>query len=122
MAYEKKQIIDILNLNKMSKAIEITDSNIGEILRDNKITLIDFYAIWCGPCRILGPIIDELAGDNPDIAIGKLNVDENGDTTLKFGIRGIPAIIFFKDGKEVDKVVGVVSKSALQDKINILKS
>lgn len=103
-------------------ALEITDSNISTILKDNKITLIDFWAPWCGPCRILGPIIDELAGDNPDIAIGKLNVDENSDTPLEFSIRGIPAIIFFKDGKEVDKVVGVVSKSALQDKINNLKS
>lgn len=103
-------------------ALEITDKNFEDTLTAKDITIVDFWAPWCGPCRILGPIIEELATDNPDISIGKLNVDENTSTTVKFGIRGIPAVIFFKNGKEVDKIVGVTTKAAFQAKINSLKS
>jgi len=102
-------------------ALEITDSNIAEIINKNKITVVDFWAEWCGPCRILGPIIDELSNENSDIAIGKLNVDENSTISVKYGIRGIPAVLFFKDGELVDRVVGVRGKFELQTIINNLK-
>ena len=103
-------------------ALEITDSNITETLTNNKITIIDFWAPWCGPCKMLGPIIDELSAENTDIAIGKMNVDENSVTPSTSGIRGIPTIIFYKDGVAVDKIVGVKSKIELQTKINNLKA
>jgi len=103
-------------------ALEITDGNITEILESNKITLVDFWAPWCGPCRMLGPIIDDLAKDNTDMVIGKINVDDNSQTAVKYGVRGIPTMIFFKDGEVVDKIVGVKSKAELQAKIDSLKS
>jgi thioredoxin 1 len=103
-------------------ALEITDGNITEILESNKITLVDFWAPWCGPCRMLGPIIEELAIANTDMVIGKVNVDENSSTAVKYGIRGIPTMVFFKDGKEVDKIVGIKSKAELQAKLDSLKS
>lgn len=102
-------------------AKQITDANINEMLKEKKITIIDFWAPWCGPCKMLGPIIDELAVSNEDITIGKVNVDENAETAIKYGIRGIPTMIFFKDGEQVDKIVGVKSKADLQAKINELK-
>ena len=103
-------------------ALEITDGNIAEILEKNKITLVDFWAPWCGPCRMLGPIIEELATNNTDMIIGKINVDENSQTAVKYGVRGIPTIIFFKDGQQIDKIVGVKSKAELQEKLDSLKS
>jgi thioredoxin 1 len=103
-------------------ALEITDDNILSVLKDNKITVIDFWAPWCGPCRMLSPIIDGLVDDNEDIVIGKMNVDEQPLSPSKFGIRGIPTIIFFKDGEIVEKVVGAKSKDAYQTIIDKLKS
>lgn len=103
-------------------ALEITDGNITEVLGNNKITVLDFWAPWCGPCRMLGPIIEELATSNADIAVGKLNVDENSESAVRYGVRGIPTIIFFKDGEIVDKIVGVKSKAEFQAKIDSLKS
>ena len=105
----------------MSKVNKVTDSNVEEFIQ-SPITLLQFSAEWCGPCRMLGPIIDELATDNTDVAVGKIDVDSCTDTAVKYGIRGVPTIIFFKDGKEVDKVVGVKSRADLQAKIDALKS
>jgi thioredoxin 1 len=102
-------------------AIKLTDANMAEMLEKNKITIVDFWAEWCGPCRILGPIIDELADVNLHVTIGKLNVDENQATAIKYGIRGIPTVLFFNDGVLVEKVVGVKPKAELQaliDKLN----
>jgi len=104
-------------------ALEVTDSNLEEVL-ESKITVLDFWAQWCGPCRMLGPIIDELAvenEDNPDVAIGKVNVDENPEAAVKYGIRSIPAVLFFKDGELVDRVLGANAKGTYADKINSLK-
>ena len=101
--------------------LEITDENITDILKDNKITVVDFWAPWCGPCRMLSPIIDGLAESNEDIIIGKLNVDESSSAS-KFGIRGIPTLIFFKNGEIAEKVVGAKSKEAYQAIIDKLKS
>lgn len=103
-------------------ALSITSSNIEEILANNKITILQFSAPWCGPCRMLSPIIDSLVNDNKDIMIGKVDVDNEAELSQKYSVRGIPTILFIKNGEVVDKVVGVDSKSNLQlmiDKIKI---
>lgn len=102
-------------------ALEITDSTFEEILKSDKPVVIDFWAEWCGPCRMVGPIVDELAGEYADkVIIGKVDVDNNDAITSKFGIRNIPTILFFKNGEVVDKQVGAAQKSALVEKINKL--
>lgn len=100
-------------------AKEITDQNFEETLSSSKIVVVDFWAEWCGPCRMVGPIIDELSKDPSleGVTIGKLNVDENSDSSVKYGIRNIPTVLFFKDGQLVDKLVGVSPKDAYLAKI-----
>jgi thioredoxin 1 len=102
--------------------LEVTDDNISEFLLKNEITVIDFWAPWCGPCKMLGPIIEELSVDNEDIGVGKIDVDKNSASPKYYGIRGIPTLIFFKNGEEVDKIIGVASKAMIQDKIDGLKN
>lgn len=101
--------------------LNIKDENLQEIIGQDKITLIDFWAEWCGPCRMMGPIIDEIGVDNVDVNVCKLNVDENTVSPVSFGVRGIPTLLFFKNGKILDKLVGVSTKSALQAKLDSLK-
>ncbi|MDD2645947.1 MAG: thioredoxin [Bacteroides sp.] len=99
-------------------ALEITDSNVKEVLEKGKPVVIDFWAPWCGPCKMVGPIIDELAEEYKDqVIIGKCNVDDNNELPAEHSIRNIPTILFFKDGKVVDKQVGAAQKSALEEKI-----
>lgn len=101
------------------KATEITDLNYKETLQKNSIVMIDFWAEWCGPCKAIGPVIEELAVEYEEtVMIGKLNVDDNSNTTAEYGIRSIPTILFFKDGELVDKQVGAVNKSVLKEKLN----
>ena len=102
-------------------ALEFTDSNLKEYIASGKPVVVDFWAEWCGPCRMIAPIIGELAAEYEGrAAIGKLNVDENSETPEKYGIRNIPTVLFFKNGELADKQVGMIQKSALEDKIKAL--
>lgn len=102
-------------------ALEFTDENIKEIINSGKPVVIDFWAEWCGPCRMVGPIVEELAKEyDGKVTIGKMDVDNNVDTPNEYGIRNIPTILFFKDGKLVDKQVGATQKAALVAKVEAL--
>ena len=102
----------------MSKPVEITDSNFEEIINSDKPVLVDFWAEWCGPCKMIGPMVEELANEFEGKAIiGKVDVDTNPEVSAKFGIRSIPTLLVFKGGKIVDKQVGAVPKSVLSEKI-----
>lgn len=96
------------------ETIEIKDTNIKKILSVDGITVIDFWAPWCSPCNMFSPTIDKLASLNKDIQVGKLNVDENGTIAASYGIRRLPTIIIFKDGREVNKFSGIKSLDELQ--------
>jgi thioredoxin 1 len=103
-------------------AVEITDANFEEIvLKSEKPVLVDFWAEWCGPCRMLGPIVEEMATEYEGRAIiGKVNVDENPGVSAKFGIRNIPTVIFVKGGGIADKSVGAVPKPQLTAKLDAI--
>lgn len=102
-------------------ANQITDANLQEVLENNQLVVMDFWAEWCGPCRMIAPIVDELAEEyNGKVFIGKVNVDDNNDAVEKYGIRNIPTILFIKNGKIVDKKVGASTKSDLKAKIDAM--
>lgn len=104
-------------------ALKVTDATLEEVLNSGKPVVLDFWAEWCGPCRMVGPIIDELAQEyEGKVVIGKVDTEENDETTSKFGIRNIPTILFFKNGELVDKQVGAAQRSALVEKIENLLS
>ena len=100
-------------------ALEFTDANSEtEVLNSDKLTVIDFWAEWCGPCRAIGPVIEELSKDYAGkVNVGKVNVDQNPQLSINYGITSIPAILFVKGGQVVDKQVGAVPKSVLDKKI-----
>ena len=103
----------------MGKYIELTSDNFAQA--EEGVALVDFWAPWCGPCRMLAPVIDELANDFDGKAkICKVNTDEQGDLAAEFGVRSIPTLIFFKNGEVVDQLVGAQSKQAISDKLNSL--
>jgi thioredoxin 1 len=102
--------------------LTITDANFeSEVLKNKKPVLVDFWAPWCGPCQMMGPIIEEVAKDMGEkAAIGKLNVDENQVAAEKYGVSSIPTIIFFKNGEEVERMIGVRGKDELIKKLEEL--
>ncbi len=104
----------------MANAVELNDSNFQElVLNSDKPVLVDFWAEWCGPCRMVGPVVEEIAGEYADKAVvGKIDVDSNQDLSVKYGIRSIPALLFFKNGEVVDNVIGAVPKSVLTGKLD----
>jgi len=100
--------------------IEITDANFDqEVLKSDIPVLIDFWAVWCGPCKMIAPIISELAKEyDGKVKVGKLDIDNNQQVSMKYGIRSIPTLLIFKDGKIADQIVGAVPKSAITAKLN----
>ena len=101
--------------------LEITSQNFDEIKQQGKPVLVDFWATWCGPCKRLGPIIEEIAAEYDGKAIiGKCDIEENDELTEQFGIMNVPTVVFLKDGKEVNRVVGLAMKNVYQDKLNAL--
>jgi len=103
-----------------SATVSLTDKNFSaEVLSASVPVLVDFWAAWCSPCRMIAPVIDELAQDYLGrVKVGKLNVDDNADTAAQYAVMSIPTLILFKDGKAVDKVVGAVPKRELQRRID----
>lgn len=99
----------------------INDANIAEVLASGRPVVIDFWATWCGPCRVLGPTVEEVAEEYADKAIvAKCNVDDCEDISMKYGIRNIPTLVFIKNGEVVDRTVGVVSKQDIVSRIEKL--
>lgn len=103
-------------------ALEITDSNFNElVINSDKPVVVDFWAEWCGPCKMIGPVIDEISNEYSDKAIvGKVNVDQNSSVSAQFNVRSIPTVLFIKNGEVVDKSVGAVAKNVLTQKLEAL--
>lgn len=90
------------------------------VLNSHNLVVVDFYADWCGPCKFLGPVLEKLEGNNENVSFVKLNVDDSSELCVKYNIKSIPTLVFFKGGKELDKTFGAQSESSIQDKINSL--
>jgi thioredoxin 1 len=103
----------------MSAVLEVTDENFAEEVEQTQgVAMVDFWAVWCGPCRFVAPIVDELAREyEGQVKVAKLDVDSSQRTAVRFGIRSIPSILFFKDGEHVDTVIGAVPKQQLELKL-----
>jgi thioredoxin 1 len=110
-----------LKIKYKKMALQVTDANFEELVNSGKPMVLDFWAEWCGPCRMVVPIIDELATEYEGrVTIGKMDVDENNDVVAQFGVRNIPTVLFFKDGQVVDKQVGAAPKATFVAKIDAL--
>lgn len=104
----------------MSNTVEFTDSNFtDEVESHDQPVLVDFWAEWCGPCRMVGPIVDELAGEyEGQVKVGKVDVDSNPEVSVKYGIRSIPALLIFKNGEVVEQIVGAVPKAQIKKQLD----
>ncbi len=103
----------------MSEPLELTDANFeDQVLKSDKPFLVDFWAEWCGPCRMVGPMVEEISREYGEkLKVGKLNVDQNSETAAKYGIMSIPSLLFFNGGKVVDQVIGALPKKQLVEKV-----
>ncbi len=95
--------------------VKVTKENFKEVINTEKPVLIDFYADWCGPCKMLSPVVDEIAEENPQFVIGKVNVDEEEELAMEFGVMSIPTLVIFKNGNVAEKLVGVRPKNSIID-------
>lgn len=92
--------------------LHFTKDGFDKVLSQGKLMMVDFWASWCGPCRMLGPVIEQLDNQYPDVVVGKVNVDDEQELAMRYGVMSIPTVIFFKDGKEIDRKVGVMPPEA----------
>ena len=114
-----QELTNQMSTPKIDKPIVVSDRNFDQTTKSYPLLVVDCWAAWCAPCRAIAPIVDELAKEySGKVVFGKLNVDENPETTNKFGVMAIPTLLVMKDGKEVDRVVGVVPKNQLESKVN----
>ena len=121
MLYESSEQINIKNEEEENEMeiLKVTSENFeSEVLQSDKPVLIDFYADWCGPCKMLSPIVDEVAEENTDIKVVKINVDNAQDLAMKYQVMSIPTLVVIKDGKEVNRSVGLIDK---EDVISLIK-
>jgi len=105
-----------------SGVLEVSDANFDqEVLQSEQPVLVDFWAVWCGPCKMIGPIVDGVAQNYAGkLKVTKVNVDQNASTPMRYGIRGIPALLFFKGGKVADQIVGYVPQDVIEEKVKRL--
>ncbi len=101
-------------------ALEITDANFdSEVINSDKPVLIDFWAVWCGPCKLIAPVVEEISNEyTGKFKVGKMDIDNNPNVAMKYGIRSIPTLLIFKDGKVVDQIVGAVPKNVITSKMD----
>jgi thioredoxin 1 len=114
-----KKIEQMKKKMTQTEPLTVGDGDFDKVISENDLVIVDFWAPWCGPCRMVAPVLDELAQKYSGmLTIAKLNVDDNQQTAQRFGVMSIPMLIFFKGGQPVDKVVGALPKEALEQKIN----